>query len=59
MACIGMKAMITAIGRVRIGISALGMCQRKSRMTKETMMSSSRSVSLSVSMERLISSERS
>ena len=51
--------MITAIGMVKIGMMALGMCQRKIRMTRLTMISSSASVCLSVSMERLISSERS
>ena len=43
-ACIGMNARTTAIGIVRIGMIALGGCQRKMRMTILTMSNSSRSV---------------
>ena len=55
----GMKASSTAIGMVKIGMSALGRCQRKRRMTPLTMRSSSTSVWRRVSMARSMSVERS
>ena len=55
----GIKETITAVGIVRIGIKALGRCQRNNRMMALTISSSSSSVSFNVSMERRISSERS
>ena len=55
----GMKEMRMAIGMVMIGMAALGMCQRKMRITKATMASSSISVRLRLSMERRMRSERS
>jgi len=58
-AYIGRKDTITAIGMVKIGMSALGMCQRKMRMTPLTMTSSSASVRRRVAIERWINSERS
>jgi len=54
----GMKASSTAIGMVKIGMSALGMCQRNTRMTRLTMRSSSRGVVRRV-MARVIRVERS
>ena len=56
---IGMNARATETGMVRIGTMADGTCQRKNRMTSETMIISTSSSCLSVSMARLISSERS
>jgi len=55
----GMKARVTEIGIVRIGMMDDGMCHRKMRMTTLTMMISTVSSCLSVSMDRSISSERS
>ena len=57
--CMGMKEITMAMGIVKIGIIALGKCQRKIRMTIETMIISSISVCFRLSMERRISSERS
>ena len=57
--CIGMKEIAMAIGIVMIGMMALGMCQRKIRMTRATMISSSISVCFRLSIERRIRSERS
>ena len=54
-----MKARMIAAGSVKIGMTALGMCQRKIRMISETMIISSSSSCLSVWMERSISSDRS
>ena len=59
MARMGMNESTTAIGMVKIGMMALGMCQRNTRMTRLTMRSSSQSVWVRVSIARLISSERS
>ena len=56
---IGMKASRTAIGRVRIGISALRKWNRKSTMTALTMSISCKSSRQSVCTARWISSERS
>ena len=56
---IGMNEITIAMGIVRTGMMALGMCQRKIRMTTETMTSSSMSVCFRLSIERRISSERS
>ena len=47
------------MGMVKIGIKALGMCQRKIRITRLTIPISSNSVCFSVSIERRMSSERS
>ena len=58
-ACSGMKASATLTGMVTMGTIAEGKCQRKSRMTIETMTISSISLSLTVPMARSISSERS
>src|SRR5262252_4181232 len=55
----GMKASNTETGMVTIGMMAEGMCQRKSRMTKLTMIISTISSCLRVSMDRSINSERS
>ena len=55
----GMKARSTEIGIVRMGTIAEGMCQRKSRMTRLTMIISRTSSCLSVSIDRWIRSERS
>ena len=57
--CIGMKAITIEIGIVKTGMIALGKCHRKIRITMETMIISSISVSFRLSMERRISSERS
>ena len=57
--CIGMKARITVIGIVMIGMMALGKCHRKIRITRLTMISSSISVCFRLSTERSIRSERS
>ena len=54
-----MKARSTEIGMVTIGTMAEGMCQRKRRMTRQTMIISASSSCLSVSMARSIRSERS
>src|SRR5215831_1648128 len=54
---IGMKARSTETGIVTIGMMAEGMCQRKSRMTKLTMIISTISSCLSVSMDRSINLE--
>ena len=59
MAFIGMKLMMTATGMVIIGITALGTCQRNTRITSETTISSSMSVCFRLSIERRISSLRS
>ena len=48
-----------AIGIVRTGMIALGMCHRKIRITSETMTSSSISVCFRLSIERRINSDRS
>ena len=56
---IGMKDSSTAIGIVTIGMMAEGKCQRKSRITRLTMIISSISWCFRVSMDRSISSERS
>ena len=55
----GMNEMRTATGIVMTGMSALGTCQRNSRMTKTTVRMTSTSVYLRLSMARSISSERS
>src|SRR5258707_1165391 len=57
-ACTGMKARITAIGIVKIGMMALGTCQRKIRKTMLTITSSSISVRRKVSIDRSIKSQR-
>ena len=56
---IGMNERTTAAGMVTIGMTALGMCQRKIRMTSETISISRTSSCLSVLIERSISSDRS
>ena len=56
---IGMKASSTETGIVTIGTIADGMCQRKTRITSETMIISIVSSCRSVSMARSIRSERS
>ncbi len=48
MAWKGMKASSTATGMVTSGMMALGRCQRKSRITSETVTSTSTSVDCSV-----------
>jgi len=55
----GMKATSTATGMVTSGTIALGMCQRKARITSATVIMISITVSLSVSIDRTMSSERS
>src|SRR4030065_1404039 len=55
----GINASRTAIGMVTIGMMAEGKCQRKRRITMLTMIISSISWLLRVSIDRLISSERS
>ncbi len=55
----GMKEIRTATGMVMIGMMALGMCQRKRRITRATVTMTSMSVDFRLSMERWISSERS
>ena len=55
----GTNAIITAMGIVRIGMMALGMCHRKIKITIATTASSSMSVCFRLSMEARISSERS
>ena len=54
-----MKASSTETGIVTMGTMADGMCQRKTRMTSETMIISIVSSCFSVSMARSISVERS
>ena len=56
---IGINEMMMATGIVVMGISADGMCQRKMRITRLTMISSSINVPFSVSIARSISSARS
>ena len=56
---IGIKAMMMATGIVITGIIALGGCQRKMRITSETITISSIRVLFKFSMERRIRSERS
>jgi hypothetical protein len=58
-AYMGMKASATLMGMVRMGTMALGTCQRKTRMTMQTMTISSTSLCFTVSMARPISTERS
>ena len=58
-AFMGMKAMTIAMGIVKTGMMALGMCQRKIRMISETIVISSISVPFRFSMERRIRSDRS
>ncbi len=55
----GMNARSTAAGIVKMGMIALGMCQRKSRMTSDTISISISSSCFSVSIDAAISSERS
>src|SRR6266571_2577962 len=55
----GMKARITVIGMVTMGIMALGKCHKKIMITRLTMTSSSMSVCFKLSTERSIRSERS
>ena len=55
----GMKESRTTTGMVMMGTMALGMCQRKSRITAATVRISASKVDLRLSMERSISSERS
>ncbi len=55
----GMNASTTATGIVMMGTSAEGMCQRKRRMTSETMIISMMSSFFSVSIERRMRSDRS
>ena len=55
----GMNARMTEIGIVRIGTIALGTCQRKMRMTRETTTISSISLLFRVSTERSMRSDRS
>ena len=55
----GMKARRTETGIVRIGTSALGTCQRKIRMTIETMTISSISFPFRLSIADSMSVERS
>ncbi len=56
---IGMKASSTETGIVTIGTMADGMCQRKIRITSETMIISITSSCFSVAMARSMSVERS
>ena len=56
---IGMNARSTDTGMVTMGTIADGMCQRKIRMTSETMIISMRSSCRSVCMARVMRSERS
>ena len=55
----GMKEMRTATGMVITGMRALGMCQRKRKTTRATVMITSIRVDFRLSMERRIRSERS
>jgi len=59
MAYMGMNASSTDTGMVTTGTMAEGMCQRKIRMTKLTMAISINSSSFRLSMERVMSSDRS
>ena len=59
MACMGMKARATLTGMVTMGTMAEGMCQRKTRITRETMSISSTSFQDTVLMAFSMSSERS
>ena len=54
-----MKDRSTATGMVTSGMTALGRCQRKSRITSETVTSTSTRVDWRVSIERWMSSDRS
>ena len=56
---IGMNAMATVTGIVMMGMSALGTCQRKIKITMATMINSSNRVCVRLSIERRIRSERS
>ncbi len=58
-AYMGMKASATDTGMVTMGTMAEGMCQRKMRITAETMRISSMSLLLTVVMACPMSSERS
>ncbi len=55
----GINEITIATGMVSTGMTALGTCQRKIKITSETMISSSTSVCFRLSMERRISSDRS
>jgi hypothetical protein len=55
----GMNAISTAIGIVKTGTIALGMCHRNSRITAATVIMISTSVHFRLSTARLIRSERS
>ena len=55
----GMNEISTATGIVMIGMIALGTCSRNSRTMKTTVRMTSTSVSETLLMARLISSERS
>ena len=55
----GMNATSTATGMVMSGMSALGRCLRKSSTTNATVSTTSTSVSLTLSIARRISAERS
>jgi hypothetical protein len=59
MKCMGMKASATLTGMVTMGMMALGMCQRKTRMMMETTIISSISFHFTVSMAWSMSTERS
>ena len=58
-ACRGMKASATDTGMVTMGTMAEGMCQRKIRITSETITISSMSLFRTVPMAWPMSSERS
>ena len=58
-ACMAMNAISTPTGSMMMATSALRTCSRKTTQTSATMMLSSISVRLSVSIARLIRSERS
>ncbi len=55
----GMKEMRTAKGIVMMGMMALGMCHRNSRMTSATVTITSNSVDFTLPMECWINSDRS
>ena len=55
----GTNEISTASGIVTIGMVALGTCQRKSRITKQSVRMTSRIVRLRLSTERWMSSARS
>ena len=55
----GMKARATEMGIVTMGTMAEGMCHRKMRITRETMIISSMSLCFTVVMALSMSSERS